>query len=92
MSYQDATPSLSQAIKMRKFSQEGKLSAEVIESIMCEEKPNQREKISFRADRLRQYIPADIPPLQTEEYVLRAPEYYQRHWEQKKEPSKGNAR
>ena len=62
ISYQDATPSLAQAIKMRQFSKEGKLSEEVIESIMCEEKPNQREKISFRADRLRQFIPSDIPP------------------------------
>lgn len=47
ISYQDATPSLAQAIKMRQFSKEGKLSEEVIESIMCEEKPNQREKNQF---------------------------------------------
>ena len=85
ISYQDATPSLAQAIKMRQFSNEGKLSAEVIESIMCEEKPNQREKISFRADRLRQYIPADIPPRKTEEYVLSALEYYGRHREKQRE-------
>ena len=70
---------------MRQFSNEGKLSAEVIESIMCEEKPNQREKISFRADRLRQYIPADIPPRKTEEYVLSALEYYGRHREKQRE-------
>ena len=72
ISYQDATPSLAQAIKMRDFSKEGKLTEEVIESIMCEEKPNQREKISFRADRLRQYIPADVPTRKTEEFVLAA--------------------
>lgn len=89
ISYQDATPSLAQAIKMRQFSKEGKLSEEVIESIMCEEKPNQREKISFRADRLRQYIPSDIPPKKTEEYVLSALEFYQRHREKQKEDRNG---
>ena len=92
ISYQDATPSLAQAIKMRQFSKEGKLSEEVIESIMCEEKPNQREKISFRADRLRQYIPSDIPPKKTEEYVLSALEFYQRHREKQKEEDRSGAR
>ena len=85
ISYQDATPSLAQAIKMRQFSREGKLSEDVIESIMCEEKPNQREKISFRADRLRQFIPASVTPKETEEYVLRALEYYQRYRERQKQ-------
>ena len=85
ISYQDATPSLAQAIKMRQFSKEGKLSEEVIESIMCEEKPNQREKISFRADRLRQFIPASVTPRETEDYVLKALEYYQRYRERQKQ-------
>ena len=85
ISYQDATPSLAQAIKMRQFSKDGKLTEEVIESIMCEEKPNQREKISFRADRLRQFIPASVTPKQTEEYVLKALEYYQRYRERQKQ-------
>ena len=48
ISYADATPSLAQAIKMKRFSQEGKLSNEVIESIMSEEKPNQKEKIRIK--------------------------------------------
>jgi len=85
ISYQDATPSLAQAIKLRDFSKKGKLSEDVIESIMCEEKPNQREKISFRADRLRQYLPSDISPRETEEYVLKALEYYQRYRERQKQ-------
>ena len=79
ISYEDATPSLAQAIKMRKFSQEGKLNEDVILSIMCEEKPNQREKISFQAERIRRYLPSNISPKQTEEYVLKALEYYQRY-------------
>lgn len=85
ISYQDATPSLAQAIKMRQFSKDGKLTEEVIESIMCEEKPNQREKISFRADRLRQFIPASVTPKETEEYVLKALEYYQRYRERQRQ-------
>ena len=85
ISYQDATPSLAQAIKMRQFSKEGKLSEEVIESIMCEEKPNQREKISFRADRLRQFIPASVTPRETEDYVLKALEYYKRYRERQRQ-------
>lgn len=85
ISYQDATPSLAQAIKMRDFSKKGKLSEDVIESIMCEEKPNQREKFSIRADRIRPYLPADISPRETEDYVLKALEYYQRYRERQKQ-------
>lgn len=85
ISYEDATPSLAQAIKMRKFSNEGKLNEDVILSIMCEEKPNQREKISFQAERIRKYLPSNISPKQTEEYVLKALEYYQRYLTRQRE-------
>ena len=81
ISFADATPSLAQAIKMRSFSKEGKLSKEVIESIISEEKPNQKEKISFRIDKLRKHIPATVPMRQTEEYVLKALEHYTRYRE-----------
>lgn len=84
MSYMDCTPSHDQAIRMRKMSGEGKLTPEAIEAIMGEEKPNQREKISFRADRLRQYIPKNISPSQTEDYVMKALEHYSRYLEQVK--------
>lgn len=60
ISYTDATPSLAQAIKMKKFSNEGKLSQEVIESIMSEEKPNQKEKINIKYEDVRKFIPAKI--------------------------------
>ena len=79
MTYNDATPSLAQAIKMHNFAKEGRLSSEVIESIMSEEKPNQKEKISFRADRLRQYIPDSVPREKTEEYVMRALQHYREY-------------
>lgn len=85
ISYADATPSLAQAIKMRSLSKEGTLTQEAIEAILCEEKPNQREKITFRADRLRQYLPAGISPRQTEDYVLKALEYYQRYRERQRQ-------
>ena len=84
MSYMDCTPSHDQAIRMRKMSAEGKLTPEAIEAIMGEVKPNQREKISFRADRLRQYIPKNISPSQTEDYVMKALEHYSRYLDQVK--------
>ena len=84
MSYMDCTPSHDQAIRMRKMSDEGKLTPEAIEAIMGEVKPNQREKISFRADRLRQYIPKNISPSQTEDYVMKALEHYSRYLDQVK--------
>ena len=91
ISYEDATPSLAQAIKMREFSTNGRLSEDVILSILSEQKPNQREKISFQADRLRKYIPSSIPAKDTESYVLRALEYYQKVWE-KQQRKAGDAR
>lgn len=75
----DATPSHAQAIKMRQFSQEGKLMPEVIESIMCEAKPNQKPKISFRYDEIKRYIPSGLSVEKTNEYVVKALEYYHRH-------------
>lgn len=90
ISYTDATPSLAQAIKMKKFSNEGKLSHEVIESIMSEEKPNQREKINIKYAEARRFIPASIPYEKTGEYILKALEYYHRYQERQK--SRNDAR
>ena len=82
ISFMDATPSHDQTIRMRKMSDEGKLTSEDMEAIMNEIKPNQREKISFRADRIRQYLPQNMPKSQTEEYVIQALSYYSRFREQ----------
>lgn len=82
--YEDATPSLVQAIKMKEFSREGRLNADVILSIMCEQKPNQKEKITFHTEKLKPYLPKNINPKQTEEYILKALEYYQRYRERMK--------
>lgn len=72
----DSTPSHDQTIRMRKFFEEGKLSTEVIQAIMEEEKPNQREKIVLRGERFRQLIPKSVPLNQTEDYVCKALEHY----------------
>ena len=85
ISYEDATPSLAQAVKMKNFSQAGKLNADVILSILCEQKPNQREKISFRSERLKPYLPKNITAKQTEDYVIKALEYYHKYQLRQKE-------
>ena len=79
------TPSHDQTIRMRKFFTEGKLTPEVVSAIMSEEKPNQREKIVLRGDKVRSLIPKNIPVSQTEEYVVKALEHYSRFLRQRAE-------
>lgn len=83
-----ATPSHAQAIKLRTFSKEGKLSPAVIESIMCEEKPNQKEKINIKYTEARKYIPSSVPYEQTGAYILKALEYYHRHLERQRDDTR----
>ncbi len=82
IAFEESTPSLAQAIKMRDFSKNGKLNEDVILSIISEEKPNQRARFSIPTERIRKFIPDNISPKQTEEYVLKALEYYH-HYRQK---------
>ena len=84
MSYNDATPSLAQAIKMKKFNQDGKLTDEVIQSIMEEEKPNQKEKPAFRDERITKLIPKTVPKGQEAVFVVKALEFYNRHLQRNK--------
>ena len=84
MSYNDATPSLAQAIKMKKFNQDGKLTDEVIQSIMEEEKPNQKEKPAFRDERITNLIPKTVPKGQETDFVVKALEFYNRHLQRNK--------
>ena len=84
MSYNDATPSLAQAIKMKKFMQDGRLTDEVIQSIMEEEKPNQREKPVFRDERITKLIPKSAPKGQEADFVVKALEFYNRHLQRQK--------
>ena len=79
ISLNDATPSHAQAIKMRRFSEEGRLSTDVIDSIMCEEKPNQKEKINILYSEARRYIPSSVPFEKTGAYIMKALEFYKQH-------------
>ena len=79
------TPSHDQTIRMRKFFTDGKLTPEVVSAIMSEEKPNQREKIVLRGDKVRSLIPKNIPVSQTEDYMVKALEHYSRFLRQRAE-------
>ena len=84
MESNDATPSLAQAIKMKKYMQEGKLTDGVISSIMEEEKPNQREKPAFRDERITKLIPKSVPKGKESDFVVKALEFYNRHLQRSK--------
>ena len=75
----DCTPSHAQTIRMRKFSEEGRLNEAVIESIMQEEKPNQKEKIHIPLGQLRKYIPETVSYDDTRDYIMQALEFYQKY-------------
>ena len=79
------TPSHDQTIRMRKFFTDGRLTPEVVSAIMGEEKPNQREKIVLRGDKVRSLIPKNISVSQTEDYVVKALEHYSRFLRQRAE-------
>ena len=81
--FDEVTPSLSQAIRLKKLEQEGNLTEEKIEEILQQEKPNQKEKIVLRGDRVRQLIPKNIPVSQTEEFVCKALEHYNKFLKQR---------
>lgn len=76
--YNDCTPSHAQTLRMRKFADQGKLSKDVIDTIMDEEKPNQKEKSPFRDDRITSHIPKNIPKDKHCEFVIKAVDYYSR--------------
>lgn len=78
MSSEDCTPSHAQAIKMRKFSQEGKLNPDVILSIMQEEKPNQKEQIKIPKERISRYFAPGTPAQKIEDTIVKALEIYRK--------------
>lgn len=88
MEFEQCSPSHAQALKMRKMLDEGKLTPEVIESIMQEEKPNQKEKLVLKDKRIQRLFPKELPYSKREEYVIRAMEHYAKFIErQRKEKS-----
>ena len=76
--YSDCTPSHAQAIKMRKFAEQGQLTAEVISSIMKEEKPNQKEQFRMPREKISKYFPAGTPAEKIEDTIIKALELYRR--------------
>ena len=79
----DATPSHDQTIRMRKFFEEGKRTTEVIQVIMSEEKPNQKEKITLSMDRVEKFIPKNIKISQREDFICKALEHYNKYLRQR---------
>ena len=75
------TPSHAQAIRLRAFSRDCVLGPHIMEAILCEEKPNQKEQIRLRYEDARPLIPKDIPPEQAGAYILKALEHYKRYRE-----------
>ena len=88
MELADATPSHVQAMQMRKYSSEGALSMAVLEVIMAEEKPNQKEKITLKYESARKYIPSYVPYEKTNDYILKALQFYARYQERQREASR----
>lgn len=78
MGHADCTPSLAQAIKMKSFSREGKLSEAVIRSIMAEEKPNQKEQFRIPKERISKYFKPGTPARTMEDTIIRALDYYRK--------------
>ena len=83
MGREDCTPSLAQAIKMKEFSRDGKLTEEVILSIMQEEKPNQREQFKMPKERISKYFAPGTPAQKIEDTIIKALELYRRRERQR---------
>lgn len=81
---EDRTPSLSQAVRFKKLSQAGQLTDELIDSIMQEEKANQREMFRIPMERLKKALP-DLKPSQVEDFIIKAIVYYQKHLDRVKD-------
>ena len=78
MDYEQATPSLSQAQRMKKFSQDGKLSEDVILAIMSEEKKGDLDKVTLSSDTLRKYFPKSYTPAKMQETIIKLLEQWQK--------------
>ena len=85
MEMESCTPSHAQAIRMRRMSEEGKLTPEAMEAILTEEKPNQKERIILRGERFRSLFPPDLPVSKREDYIAAAMEFYGRHRQRQRE-------
>lgn len=80
---EQCTPSHAQALRMRKLHEKGKLNDEMIGEIMMEEKPNQRDRLIIKGDKLKRYLPRELPEKDREEYIFKALEYYDKYLKRK---------
>jgi ParB family chromosome partitioning protein len=92
MEADECTPSHVQAMKMRKFAEEGRLGEDVILSIMQEEKPNQVQQIKISRERISKFFKPETPIEKIQDTIVKALDYYQRHLERDRERSRGEAR
>jgi ParB family chromosome partitioning protein len=79
MEREDCTPSFSQTVRMKQLYREGQLSMELINSIMAEQKANQKEHIRISKERLQGVLPQGMSSQKTEEFILKACEYYKKY-------------
>lgn len=86
--YTDATPSLSQAQRLRKFSEQGKLSIDTIFAVLSEEKPNQKEQVKFKTEDIRKYFPKSYTSLDMQKTIITLLE----KWQRQRERNRGEAR
>ena len=86
----DCTPSHAQTIRMRRLYEEHSLTPEVIADIMCEQKPNQRERMVFNGERMRKLLPRDLPMNKTEDYICEAITFYRKHYHEHEQSRKSN--
>jgi len=85
MDSEQATPSLSQAQRLKKFSQEGKLSLDVMTAIMSEEKKGELDKVTLTGDKLKKYFPKSYTPQQMEQTILKLLEQWQKKRQREQE-------
>ena len=85
MDYEQSTPSLSQAQRMKKFSQDGKLSEDVMLAIMSEEKKGELDKVTLNADTLRKYFPKSYTPQKMQDTIIKLLEQWQKKRQQQQE-------
>lgn len=81
MEYADATPSLSQAQRLRKFSEQGRLSVDTIFAVLSEEKPNQKEQVKFVTDDIRKYFPKNYSNKDMQDTIIKLLEKWKRQRE-----------
>ena len=86
----DCTPSHAQTIRMRRLYEEHSLTPEVIADIMCEQKPNQRERMVFNGERMRKLLPRGLPMNKTEDYICEAIAFYRKHNREHEQSRKSN--